>query len=797
MNDRAPKRRLHLNIKREWRSRRQRNKIQKVFQSVGALEATYTDEEEINLHQDEESVINNYVNQHSSSRYVSSERETEIESDFEDPIHGLNGNYDSQHGADEDIDTEYFTNQINNEDRNKTTPLYDGSPISVYDACVHLIRLTHLLNLNKNRLQMLLKELRIFFPSDCRLPKTVFMLFKLTDNNDRPQVSVRCVKCGEVLMKSDQSKCSNTCNSNGKYRSYSQVAELAIMNVQREIKRVAERHINLINEYPKQAAHLCPPDHITSKSVWPVQATIAEIPTPVRDYKSAVMLFGAWLAKTKPPRDHLLLPIITQLELLMRSEIILKQNDGSSLSYNVRIQQAIFDLPARAHFLNIVQYNGYDGCVAIGRQIYFPFSKNPEKLKDHQFYLKSSQFDSHRPIQGNFINILMQRPQRIRKPNSRYDPNLYVLASFPKKNKYTIIPKHHVTIDAIDEQNGTVRSSGFVQPVRIIAEGSRGKCQERASQFSRDTGSEEVDVRPGYDDEEELVDDNHIYTTQNFYNNENSQYSSITTNTRPMTNVIEPDLDFSLVTGYNPVRHTTKCMASEGYDHMDSEIENMIPINQNKNNTEKKTSYSSDASPKPLLIDEYPSVQQNNQENSSIHSNVVAEMSDICEQDDDEEDIRILKKKSTRKKRKRTNKNLLNIVNSAPSSRPPPPSEPEFVLGVDVSNFPFGFSEHTRFIRQIFRAAGYASNPNAVLCDEEKVTELKNVMKKRDKTLQDDEEALAEAWQAVKESVRQLKHDHKRNKIFKTIRTSTTDTNISNTSPLKDTENNPVNIVSN
>jgi hypothetical protein len=65
----------------------------------------------------------------------------------------------------------------------------------------------------------------------------------------------------------------------------------------------------------------------------------------------------------------------------------------------------------------------------------------------------------------------MQRSQRITKPNSRYDPNIYLLASFPKKNKHTIIPKHHVTIDPIDEQNGTVRSSGFVQPVRIIAEG--------------------------------------------------------------------------------------------------------------------------------------------------------------------------------------------------------------------------------------------------------------------------------------------------------------------------------------
>ena len=89
------------------------------------------------------------------------------------------------------------------------------------------------------------------------------------------------------------------------------------------------------------------------------------------------MLFGAWIAAAKPPRHPLLIPIIAQLESLMRSQIVLKQKDGNDffslklfrssvlgfcLSYNVRIQQAIFDLPARAHFLNIVQYNGYHGC---------------------------------------------------------------------------------------------------------------------------------------------------------------------------------------------------------------------------------------------------------------------------------------------------------------------------------------------------------------------------------------------------------------------------------------------------
>ncbi|CAF4948655.1 unnamed protein product [Rotaria socialis] len=86
----------------------------------------------------------------------------------------------------------------------------------------------------------------------------------MTDNEYRPQVSVLCEECGEVLLKSNDAKCSISCDSNGKYRSYSKVAELAIMNMGREIKRVAERHIDLINEYPKQAPYLFPSDHISS-----------------------------------------------------------------------------------------------------------------------------------------------------------------------------------------------------------------------------------------------------------------------------------------------------------------------------------------------------------------------------------------------------------------------------------------------------------------------------------------------------------------------------------------------------
>ncbi|CAF1949962.1 unnamed protein product [Rotaria magnacalcarata] len=125
-----------------------------------------------------------------------------------------------------------------------------------------------------------------------------------------------------------------TCIHNGKSRSYGTIAELAIMNVEYEIKRVAERYMDLINDYPKKAEQLVPCDiingkiyrqmpsnknqcnitiilhadgapvvNVNNKSLWPIRATIAEISMPLRDWKSAVMLFGAWLASTKPPRD--------------------------------------------------------------------------------------------------------------------------------------------------------------------------------------------------------------------------------------------------------------------------------------------------------------------------------------------------------------------------------------------------------------------------------------------------------------------------------------------------------------
>ena len=78
-------------------------------------------------------------------------------------------------------------------DRHETL-LYHGSPISVRDAFNRLICLTNLLSLDKSKTFLLLKELRSVFPSDCRLPKTIFTLFRITNNDYRSNVCLKIFK---------------------------------------------------------------------------------------------------------------------------------------------------------------------------------------------------------------------------------------------------------------------------------------------------------------------------------------------------------------------------------------------------------------------------------------------------------------------------------------------------------------------------------------------------------------------------------------------------------------------------
>ncbi|CAF4259510.1 unnamed protein product, partial [Rotaria magnacalcarata] len=249
----------------------------------------------------------------------------------------------------------------------------------------------------------------------------------------------------------------------------------------------------------------------------------------------------------------------------------------------------------------------------------------------------------------------MERTARIRKPILRYDPSVYVLASFPKKNKHTIIPKHHVTIDAIDAHNGTLKSSGFIQSVRIIAEGTQAKCQERATQYSRSTGSEEVEIQPTNKDEDNDVDNNHMYTSKSFHDKDDNDYLPPTTDFISTNNGTKPTLDFSLASGYKHNRNSGKHVISDDDDEI--EEEETIHVTRGRSNTDcpKNTD---DSPAAPLVIDEH----------SNVLSNVNGNLSDISgriSERDDDDDLVLPQVKPMKKKRKTASRPKQSTSNDA------------------------------------------------------------------------------------------------------------------------------------
>ncbi|CAM4821853.1 unnamed protein product [Rotaria magnacalcarata] len=616
MSEKILRRRLHSKYERNWRYETQN----KALHEADVLETPSAEEEETNLRGDQPTVMNSFFNDHLSVHSVSVDSDTDSESEI---LKNESNNNCSDNEVDEnDCYFEDFMDEMEMHNNNRTNPLYAGSPISVHDACVRLIR----------------------------------KIYRQMPSNK------------------------NQCN------------------------------ITIILH-----ADGAPAVNVNNKSLWPIQATIAEIPVPLRDWKSAVMVFGAWLASTKPPRDSLLILIIIQLQALVNSKILLKQKDGSRVSYNVRVQQAIFDLPARAHFLNAVQYNGYDGCgdccikgVAIGRQIYFPFSEKTEEPKNHQFYLKNSKHNAHRSIQG------------IKGPTP-----LSSILQLPNQTPYDSMHLiYHGHVNALLKFWRNIFASGY--------------------KHNRNSGKHVIS-----DDDDEIEEEETIYVTRGRSNTDCSK----NTDDSPAASLV---IDEHSSNDHNTQENRTNVLSnvngklsdiseriSERDDDDDDDDDDLVlPQSRPKQSTSNEA-----------LVTEVSNIHK---EFLSFRYNIEKRIKSL------EKIFRILKNRKVLKERN----DLMNIDDSPLPLKAP---DPEVVLGIDASKFRFGFDEHTKFVRQIFRQARYASDPNLVLSNENMVIEIQNALKKRDKRLQSDDAYFKDTWQIVKESLRQLKHDHKRNSEYKTF----------------------------
>ncbi|CAF4124476.1 unnamed protein product [Rotaria sp. Silwood2] len=308
-------------------------------------------------------------------------------------------------------------------DVNREQKLYSSCNLSIYSACMEIVKLCRTLNLNKLQMQHLLNGLRLLLPTENKLPRTVPSLLKIVDIDCSKQVSYYCRRCFYRLTSPKQSACSRECFLNGQRRSFKNVSELVLYDVKKEISSTARRYINLIQEYQNERRPMLPSDVLNGqiyrtlpsnkssnltlmlhadgapvtkvgrKSLWPIQCTLVEIPPPIRDRADATMIFGAWLGGTHPNRNLLWCCIVEQIQDLFQNGITINNSAGQKFKFIVRAQYATFDLPALAQNCNTMQFNGYDACpdcdihgVVIERQVFYPYSATPSTPKTDRDY---------------------------------------------------------------------------------------------------------------------------------------------------------------------------------------------------------------------------------------------------------------------------------------------------------------------------------------------------------------------------------------------------------------------------
>jgi len=96
-------------------------------------------------------------------------------------------------------------------------------------------------------------------------------------------------------------------------------------------------------------------------TMWPVYYSILNLPPSVRTKASNILLGGLWIGPGKPPFEHLLKPLIKELNDLSTVGITITLATGN-VTIKAKLVLGIFDLPAKAAILSTTLFNGEFGC---------------------------------------------------------------------------------------------------------------------------------------------------------------------------------------------------------------------------------------------------------------------------------------------------------------------------------------------------------------------------------------------------------------------------------------------------
>ena len=100
---------------------------------------------------------------------------------------------------------------------------------------------------------------------------------------------------------------------------------------------------------------------LLGQTLWPVLMFTTSLPPTNRMNAEKIMVGALWLGPCKPPMQILMPPVLSKIEKRQTTGIQFQASEGIK-TLKGKLLVGVFDQPAKAMVLNVVQFNGYYGC---------------------------------------------------------------------------------------------------------------------------------------------------------------------------------------------------------------------------------------------------------------------------------------------------------------------------------------------------------------------------------------------------------------------------------------------------
>ena len=346
----------------------------------------------------DESICSNQRISRTQSAENSTTSDTDGNSETEANNNMVNNADDEDQCMFEDIDSEDDDEMFNNEDinyqENDDEPLYEGARLSVAESLISILSLSLRCNMTGVQLTELLRIIELHCPLHNKCVTTLHKFKKYFSDSNTPLVRhFYCTGC-TARLENGNCICTN-CAEPSKLGYFIEVPIIPqikalyarpdfIDRLQHRHNRIRHNLANFDDIYEGQVYTKLSQDgeiledhrnisltwytdgisiYKSSKfSIWPLYLMINELPFEERTKKESIILAAMWCGEDKPIPNLLLDPLVSSIMELREGIDVKIPNTEIPLHVKGIIICGACDLPAKALFLNMNQYNGRFGC---------------------------------------------------------------------------------------------------------------------------------------------------------------------------------------------------------------------------------------------------------------------------------------------------------------------------------------------------------------------------------------------------------------------------------------------------